>query len=317
MLTRRKLIECLGAAGMLRVNGSGATSPLERVASEHRGRTTATHDRRYRADATVSFLGITIFSREGVGAGTVRVEKGETAEGTSTVALRFTAGSTPERARGLNRLGYIQELVVERDAKPVESAYFGFITSSPEKSLDQAKGALGPAGKDAVPYAAVEGGASQKVSSYTLYNTLLPSAYTYVQCESVVARVRQSLAKDEIKPSRSETVQSASPQTFLYAVRQAIGSADARMSAPFLYNGKQYRLDAEKSQDVKAGQQFAQRKLPVRADRVSKLTGSIHNVATRENTSFRLWFQLGQDLPIRFEYKPRSFLNLAFEWVQG
>ena len=276
-------------------------------------------DRRYRADATVTFLGLTIFSRAGVGAGSVRLDQSDNTDGTRSVALRFMAGSAPDRTRGLNRLGYIQEVVVERNALPVESAYFGFITSSPEKSLDQAKGALGPTGKDAVPYAAVEGAASQKSATYTLYNTLLPSKYTYVQCEDVVGRVRQALAKGEIQPARSERTPPASdssPRTFLYAVRQAMAAGGNRVSAPFLYNGKHYLLEADKQADTRMGEQFASRKIPITPAKIMRLNGSIRNIATRESTPFKLWFEQQQDLPIRFEYKPRSFLNLAFEWVQ-
>src|SRR5580693_7962718 len=60
-------------------------------------------------------------------------------------ALQFAAGSDPERARGLNRLGLMREVVVEQGARLLKTSYAGFMTSSPEKSLDQGRQALNAA----------------------------------------------------------------------------------------------------------------------------------------------------------------------------
>ena len=99
--------------------------------------------RRYRASATVTLLSIPVFSRADVGAGFTVIEDGAAGD-TNTVAIQFGAGSSPETAHGLNRLGYIQEVVIDNRAGEIaECAYFAFMTSSQEKNLDQAKKALG------------------------------------------------------------------------------------------------------------------------------------------------------------------------------
>ncbi len=64
--------------------------------------------RKYTANATVMLFSIPLFSRAGVGSGYALVE-----ESGPTLSIQFGAGSYPESARGLNRLGFIQEAVVE------------------------------------------------------------------------------------------------------------------------------------------------------------------------------------------------------------
>src|SRR5215831_11921614 len=61
--------------------------------------------------------------------------------GDSAVGLRFAAGSWPERARGLNRFGVLEETVIERGGVR-EIAFAGLITRSMEKTLEQARHAF-------------------------------------------------------------------------------------------------------------------------------------------------------------------------------
>ena len=97
--------------------------------------------RTYRADAIILVLGITIFRRAGVGGGQASLE--ETGEGASLRrTLFFAAGSDPKHAHGLNRLGWIREVVLGPASTPSESTYFGVLTSSPEESLEHARKAV-------------------------------------------------------------------------------------------------------------------------------------------------------------------------------
>jgi hypothetical protein len=253
----------------------------------------------YRADCQVSFLGVPVFSRANVGSAHIEVK-----ETPGSVALTFQAGSLPERARGLNRLGFIQEFVTQKDGG-LHSAYFGFITSSPEKNLEQAKAALEPTGEGAVAYMAVEGSATAARSHYDLYQLELPSAWNYSRCTEVVGKVREFLAKKTLKPARSEaSAEVLSPRTFLFAVREAMRSSDTIIRSAFLYNGKSYRLQVEKTKDKKQGGAM-------------RLNGNVQNAKTGEKTPFRLWFHEGSDLPTRFEYRPRGYLNLTFERISA
>ena len=51
----------------------------------------------------------------------------------------FAAGSDPQRAHGLSKLGWMREVVLGPPSTPSESAYFGILTASPEESLDRAR----------------------------------------------------------------------------------------------------------------------------------------------------------------------------------
>src|SRR5271154_5189201 len=68
---------------------------------------------RYRANAVILFCGVQIFSKSDVGGGYAVVEEQRSGESTE-VALQFAGGSWPEKAHGINRLGFIQETVVEK-----------------------------------------------------------------------------------------------------------------------------------------------------------------------------------------------------------
>ena len=311
MISRREVLACLGASGFLRAD----VSPLEKIAATWAPKSMQQQSAKYRCDANASFLGISVFSRSGVGTADIRIDESAAAQDARAVALWFAAGSAPERARGLNRLGYFHEVVVERGPAVVESAYFGLMTSSTEESLDDAKAALGANGKDGVAYTAVEGSAAGTSCAYRLYQMKLPSAYNFSKYEDVIRQVKGVLARNEIQPSRKETAASETAQTFLYAVREAMRSQQQRIAAPFLFNGKRYKLEVERSADSKMGQQFVTRKVTANGARVMRLNGSIQNLATGSKTPFKLWCEPGRELPLRFEYKAKSYLSLAFEYV--
>src|SRR5579859_945220 len=114
---------------------------VRRLLGSHPANAVKRYLRPYQATATILVLGIPIFKRKDVGAGCASVETGASG-GQKVTALQFAAGSNPERARGLNRLGLMREAVVEQDARLVTTSYAGFMTSSPEKSLDQGRQAL-------------------------------------------------------------------------------------------------------------------------------------------------------------------------------
>lgn len=63
------------------------------------------------------------------------------------------------------------------------------------------------------------------------------------------------------------------------------------------------------------GKRFAERKLVAAPDRIVRLSGVMTNLEDGSKSEFKLWFERGKDssLPIRFEYRARAFLHLAFE----
>lgn len=82
-----------------------STSPSENSVNPQRAKL-----RRYRADAAILLLGMTVYRRSAVGDGEASIE--DTGEGPSLRrTLFFAAGSDPKRARGLSRLGWMREIV--------------------------------------------------------------------------------------------------------------------------------------------------------------------------------------------------------------
>ncbi len=118
-ISRRNLL-WLVAASFLRT---------ARASQSGTGARTNTWQRRYRASATITLLSFPIVSKNDVGSGFILIEEAD-----RTKAIQFGAGSYPENARGLNRLGFIQERVVEKDPGALsECAYFAFMTTSAGK----------------------------------------------------------------------------------------------------------------------------------------------------------------------------------------
>ena len=141
--TRRTLLKSLVAFFTLRKPGTAADERLEdgvRQALSGLRRRTA-QQRHYRVNITVTALGIPFFRRSEVGGGYASVETGSGAGAVGT-ALQFAAGSWPERSAGLNRFGMFREALVERALGDHERAFAGFITSSKEESLGEARSAL-------------------------------------------------------------------------------------------------------------------------------------------------------------------------------
>ena len=116
----RRLLSQLSAlfltlSSVLRGNASNAAAigaPMER-----------SFQRRYKATAYISLLSVTIFSHSGVGfgfAGTVEYSRGAQ----QSSSLGFLSGSTPERAYGLNRFGFIHENVEQTNRATVSAKTF-------------------------------------------------------------------------------------------------------------------------------------------------------------------------------------------------
>ena len=81
-------------------------------------------ERQYRVDAQILLFGATLFRRNGVGGGNAAwSEAGERRK------LEFTGFAFPDKAAGLKRFGFIEEV----SSSGKEFAYFGLMTSSLEK----------------------------------------------------------------------------------------------------------------------------------------------------------------------------------------
>ena len=218
--------------------------------------------------------------------------------GATSVALQFAGGSWPQKAHGVNRLGFIQENVTENSSRePLEARYFGFMTSSAEKNFDQAKQSFSEGGSDRVPYTATQGVAKSGQFPSTIYRMMLPSSLTWADCPRLIHDMRATV--DTASGTPQHPVAYRSPNTFLNSVRQALLNPAIKTEGSLVYNSKLYTLETEKQTD--AG--------------LMRLSGTLHESATGQKSTFRLWYEKDSDsfLPVRIEYRAKSFLKLVFE----
>ncbi|MFN0106216.1 MAG: hypothetical protein ACKV2U_29515 [Bryobacteraceae bacterium] len=253
----------------------------------------------YRAKATVLLFSLPLFHRANVGTGYLRV--GEREEGEKRhLRLEFGAGSLPEKAAGLNRLGIFEETVVERSNRVESAEYAGFMTTSKEKDLNEAKSAL--ASGDALTFTAVRGSIKGGVFSSRLLRVTGLPAKTWVNRDELKSHVLSRLAESGGEGRQNAPLGGEPCSPFLYAVREAMRTTAANDTRRFAHNGKIHRLRTKKSQ-ARQGEM--------------EMEGKIDDEKGAELSSFKLWFAADkpQAGPLRFEFRPRSFLRLRFERV--
>ncbi|MEJ7604991.1 MAG: hypothetical protein WKF37_01695 [Bryobacteraceae bacterium] len=254
---------------------------------------------KYRADAVILILGVPVFKRADVGGGVVALEEIGEAHLKRT-EINFRAGSLPARARGLNRLGFLQEVISEKGADSREAAYFGFMTSSPEENLSEAKQAYGKTTGPTLPYTAIDGCNTLTKTRSTLTHFLFPSELDWGTSDKLIRTARE---KVETSPSQwrenSWKAASGPPLTFLHAMLTAIRATEAKSGLPYVYSEKHYRLNVDRAQE----------------SGLTRLRGETLSVDTGKKTHFTIWLEAGADLPKRIEFQPKPYLRLTFEAV--
>jgi len=274
--------------------------------------------RRYKATAYISFLSVPLFSFAGVGFGFAGTdERLDAAQ--QKVSLRFLSGSTPERAHGLNRFGFIQENIEQKDRATIASDYFGLMTANKEESLADAKAALDVKAGTQVPFIAARAFIDQEKTSYSVRHMLLPASYRGSNADRLLQQVQAEFAlpqKEQIE--KTELLNGQATGTFLGSVRQAILSPEQTYRSRIVFNGKTFQFRADKRSDSKTAGDLHKLGLTSVPASIMLLTGVLRNEKTNEATNFRLWFEQGSAnfLPLRFEYKAKSYLRLVFDEEQ-
>jgi hypothetical protein len=270
--------------------------------------------RHYVASATVLLLGVPVFSRTGVGEGYASID--ECLEnGERRWDVEFGAGSFPDKAHGLNKLGFIRESVMEtQNGVRTACAYFGFMTTSQEKNLDEAKNSLAPSGETATYSVGCGSVTNDGVDGQTL-RINLSSRYNWRDFASIAREVRTAVSALPLGLRTPLDPQAGIPATFLNAVRSAMSNPTASTEELLIFNGKYYVLRTEKQRDAAMSAQLAKQGVVQSADRIVRLNGTLIPKHAGEKTNFRIWFERGSHNapPLRFDYQARSFLRLSFE----
>jgi len=273
-----------------------------------------TFHRWYKATAYLTIFGIPIYSRSNIGYGWAAQQTRFT-RNAQIVDLQFMGGSFPEHAHGLNRFGYIQESVQERADTAISAEYFGVMTTSREETLGDAKSALGSQGTGEMPYVAAAAQIDGNTARCSIRHLVMPEPRKSATGE-LTRLARASFGMAPVVSSDSDKSLSSVPtDTFLYTLRNAMLSESPTTRDRFLYNAKMQTLTTEKHADKKVEAEMHRLSLLTGNAPVLRLTGVIENEMTGERTTFSVWYQKGSPsiLPLRFEFKPKSYLKLVFE----
>jgi hypothetical protein len=289
-------------------------APMLPAAEPARPETTT--QRSYRADANVMLFGITVFSRSDVGGGFARLVEASSGP-RNNVRLLFVSGSRPDRAHGLNRMGYIEESVSESNARPSHAEYLGFMTASGEESFADAKKALRGPSADEVQFVASRGRIDGGSEHHTVRRMLLPSSSRWTDAQHLLDLVEADLDRPGNDAKSADLSRGERPGTFLYTVLGMVRSPARISDGSFLHNGKLFHLHAVKRPDEKAGAKFVENRLISSPRDAVELAGLIRNAKTGVETTFRVWFDRTSPnaLPLRFEFQLKSYLRLVFEAV--
>jgi hypothetical protein len=263
--------------------------------------------RHYRADAVILFLGLTILRRSGVGGGRASVEK--TVEKTSDgdfarTTFFFAAGSDPKRAHGLNRMGWIREVVLGSKSIPTEATYFGVMTSSPEESFAHAQKAIvGPQAGRSV-YSTVNGRHTAGHSRSALTHFEFPSDSVWSD-QRLIDEAQAQFKTNVTWRENSWPDPTSAPHTFLCELASLLKPRARHAAGSYIYNEQEYALELDAAQ-TGAG-----------AARLIQVRGKVRNLRTGRQTPFQLWMEEGSAsvVPVRIDFQPRSFLRLTFEAV--
>ncbi len=289
---------------------------------------------RYRADAQILLpllvTSLRIASRSGVGHANAEIREVTLDSGERIQAYEFYAASVPEKARGLDRLGFFREAVIDPDGPARRTAYFGAMTVSKEQTLDEAKKAIeqnpGLAAYDVIDGLVTREAATSRGFTVTLKGRSADPAAFF---STVRAAIDSAKSKD--KPTlKASAAQPLDGSSFLAAFESLLQAAAANpgqargLKRTFVFGNDPRAveirgLDADRSR----GRDWAARGIAAQPDAVRRLECRI--TARTWKVDFSIWAELAAPpaagpapivIPLRVEYLARAFLRLVFERVE-
>jgi hypothetical protein len=265
---------------------------VETIGRRYGAGTASVDTAHYLVHATVSLASLPILSKSNVGGAVLQIEQYSAGRAT-TVAMQFYAGSWPARLKGFNRFGMTQEAVHQDAGNIVESAYLSFMTSSPEKDMNQARQSFTGAPRP-LSFSVSHGRSTREEYSAVVDRLSMPGSHTWFDCGQIAESLRGAVSQ----AAASKQNEGALP-TFLVAVRSAALNK-APYQTEFLQAGKIHRLKT--SWDGKTANHQV-------------LNGHIHDLDGRPASGFKVVFDGGDSsgMPLSIEFKPKSFLTLRFE----
>lgn len=291
----------------------------------------------YRVDARVllplGFTSMELWNEEGVGTAVASFRDCASESGDVVRAFELFAASEPERAHGFDRRGFFREALRVTPSGIAWTAYFGAMTSWPEKTLSDAKKAAN--GPQPHTYEAIDGISSPLDSRAALFQ--LSTEGKLHDPEELWCALRPQLSSLK---ARSNLVLAGTPAkplpalAFLGALQTSLRSAAVHRGKPlpaaatrvrFTHNGIVRQLElSSMSPDAARGRRAVASGVARNAGDVFELRYRILNPGF-EDGEFRLWVELPatvqEDLlspplaPLGWELQLRSYLKLVFQRI--
>ena len=101
--------------------------------------------------------------------------------------------------------------------------------------------------------------------------------------------------------------------------RSALMSPAPRTEQSIVHNGNIFRLKIVKSNDPKVGTELTRAGQIASQENATRMAGVIRNLKTGSETPFFVWYDASSPnvLPLRFEFRPKSYLKLTFQADKG
>jgi hypothetical protein len=289
----------------------------------------------YRVDAHVllplGFTSLELWSRTDVGMAVASYRDFAADAGDVLRAYELFSESRPERARGFDRRGFFREAVRLTPGGAAWTAYFGAMTSWPEKTLAEARRSAD--GPQPHTYEAIDGLSAPLETRSSVF--LVATDRKLSGPNDLWAAVRPQL--DAGPPRHSESIVGTAARplptlAFLGALQISLRSAAVHRAAPlapratrvaFTHNGQVRQLElASIDPDPVRGRLYPRPEIVRNPADVFQLRYRIINPGA-EDGEFRIWIELPADVrddphaaplaPLAWEMQLRSYLKLVFE----
>ncbi len=293
----------------------------------------------YRVDATVLlpllFTSVPIVSRSGVGIARATARDFEETQDARLRAYEFFAASLPERARGLNRLGFLREAVRLTATGADWTTHFGVIAANREDTRNAAEQALDDAeNEDSQPYSIINGRIGADRARNSVVHLTLPSRWTSAAQLYTDLRPRwQGREPDYTRDLRNEGDHAyGQPFGFLGSLQVSLRSVAAAVERgedprrrhryqPYVHNGHVFRFELrDVDDDEEHARRYAQEGWVTDPTAVRRLEYTIRDERNKNVETFTLWVELPRAgfndpfaapiVPLAFEFTPRAFLVL-------
>ena len=292
----------------------------------------------YRVDATVRLplliAAIPIVSRESVGVTTFSVRDFTMDGGTGVRAYEFYAASFPERARGLNRLGFLREAVVVARGEIIETAQFGVISSEREDTMAKVDRVIDN-DAELLPYSVIDSLITAAAADSRVLRLLMSGQWD--TAAGLYAEVRpewegedptytRHLSNDDRSGYETPLAFFSGLQVSLQAVANAVAAGedprDTQRYQSYVHNGRPLRFELRTiARDEKRAAEYARGGWLENPEALRRLEYRLRDARGKEVDRLKLWVELRASspddpfppphIPVAYEYEPGGVSAIA------